>query len=631
VQPSGVWQTPNGRQFIAKLRPDLTAFVYSTVFGKVAGGQAAPDISPVAFLVDRCENVYVSGWGGKAVPTLNFPTAGVQGLPVTPDAIKPAPDINTTTGLGEDFYFFVLKKNATGQLYGSYFGQDNGNSIGDHVDGGTSRFDQNGVIYQAICASCNNSTPFPTYPNPGAYATQKPGSAACNLALVKIAFNLAGVGAGVQSFIEGVPKDTAGCVPLTVDFIDTMMQAVSYEWNFGDGPQVFTTATPSISHTYTSVCTYRVMLVAIDSNTCNIRDTSYMNIRVGASKALLDFTPRKQGACNLFQYRFDNESVAPSGFPFNAQSFTWDFGDGSAPVTTGGAAVNHNYASAGTYTIKLILHDTTYCNSPDTVTKQIRVAALVKADFDTDSIGCAPYTAVFENVSLAGTDFIWDFGDGDTSHALSPSHLYSSPGTYVVTLIASDTATCNKIDTTTFTITVYGKPTADFSASPQPPLTNTPISFTNISSPDAVGFTWQFGDGETLATNSRSIVLHEYNTTGNFNACLVARNIAGCPDTVCKTVRTIIDPAVDVPTAFTPSTGGINGMVFVRGFGIAKMKFTVWARWGEKVFETNDKHIGWNGTFKGKPLPMDVYAYTLDVEFTDGTRTTKTGDITLIR
>jgi gliding motility-associated-like protein len=61
------------------------------------------------------------------------------------------------------------------------------------------------------------------------------------------------------------------------------------------------------------------------------------------------------------------------------------------------------------------------------------------------------------------------------------------------------------------------------------------------------------------------------------------------------------------------------------------MKFTVWARWGEKVFETEDRKQGWDGTFKGKMLPMDVYAYTLDVEFFDGKKVRKKGDITLIR
>src|SRR6185436_16491599 len=103
------------------------------------------------------------------------------------------------------------------QLYGSFFGKDGG--FIDHVDGGTSRFDQNGVIYQAICADCGQgSSSYPT--TPGAYKTTKPASAFCNLAIVKIAFNLAGVASDVQSSINGVPRDSAGCVPLTVDFSD---------------------------------------------------------------------------------------------------------------------------------------------------------------------------------------------------------------------------------------------------------------------------------------------------------------------------------------------------------------------------------------------------------------------------
>jgi gliding motility-associated-like protein len=152
-----------------------------------------------------------------------------------------------------------------------------------------------------------------------------------------------------------------------------------------------------------------------------------------------------------------------------------------------------------------------------------------------------------------------------------------------------------------------------------------------LSSADAVQFKWLFGDGDTLRTTTRDIVQHEYNATRTYTACLVATNPAGCSDTACKDVRTLIEPAVDVPTAFTPLRNDRNSIVYVRGFGIARMQFTVWSRWGEKVFETNDKHIGWNGRFKGQLLPMDVYAYTLSVEFSDGTKATKSGDITLIR
>ena len=619
------WRELGGKQFIAKLQPDLSSYVYSTAFGK---GDAVPDISPVAFLVDRCENVYVSGWGGK-VGSSNFPSAGTSGLPVTPDAIKTTTDISSVNGLGQDFYFFVLKKNATTQLYGSFFGQNGG--LVDHVDGGTSRFDQNGVIYQAICANCAGGASFPT--TPGAWSTTNPAAATghCNLAMVKIAFNLAGVGSGVESFIEGIPRDTAGCVPLTVDFVDTLLQAVSYEWNFGDGSPQIKTNTPNATHTYLAVGTYKVMLVAIDSSTCNIRDTSYTNIKVGATKAGVDFTPNKQGDCRLFQYRFDNTSTVPAGFSFSSNAFTWDFGDGTAKVTTGYTNVTHTYASAGTYNVVLYLNDSTFCNSPDSIAKQLRVASLVKADFETPPNGCAPYNAQFKNTSAGGNSFTWDFGDGSTSTDPNPTHLYPVPGTYVVSLIAVDSATCNIIDSTKFTITVYGIPVADFSAAPQPPLVNTPISFTNLSSPDAVRFKWYFGDGDSLITTSRNVIQHEYNSTGTFNACLIAFNPANCSDTVCKVVTTLIEPALDVPNAFTPLSKDQNNKVFVRGYGIARMKFTIWARWGEKVFETETKSNGWDGYYKGKLLPMDVYAFTLDVEFSDGTKSIRKGDITLIR
>jgi len=626
VTPSGVWSQNNGRQFIAKLQPDLSAYVYSTKFGK---GAAAPDISPVAFLVDRCENVYVSGWGARfdGDPHAN---AGVGGLPVTPDAIKPTPDFNPSRGIAEDFYFFVLKKNATSQLFGSFYGK-NGGPFGDHVDGGTSRFDEDGVIYQAICASCGAGGGIP-FTTAGAWTVNKPASANCNLAMVKIALNLAGINSGVQSFIDGVPRDTAGCVPLTVDFKDTVLAAVSYEWNFGDGSPQITTTVAQASHTYLAIGTYQVMLVAIDSTTCNIRDTSYMFIKVGANRADIDFNPIKLNPCDSFKYQFDNLSQAPAGFPFKPTSFRWDFGDGSSVVTTGPGPVFHSYAAPGTYTVKLTLNDTAYCNSPETITKQLRVASLVKAKFKTPSTGCAPYTAFFENISDAGSSFTWDFGDGSPQETTTDAtHVYTTPGTYTITLIAVDPGTCNVNDTTRFTITVGAYPIADFSVVPQPPTVNTPLSFTNLSSADAIRFKWLFGDGDSLLTTTRTVVMHEYNATGSFNACFIATNSAGCSDTLCRPVQTLIDPAVDVPNAFTPGKPGANSVVYVRGFGIAKMQFAVYARWGEKVFESNSKNSGWNGYYKGALLPMDVYAYTLNVEFTDGTKTTKTGDITLIR
>jgi gliding motility-associated-like protein len=209
--------------------------------------------------------------------------------------------------------------------------------------------------------------------------------------------------------------------------------------------------------------------------------------------------------------------------------------------------------------------------------------------------------------------------------------VYLTAGTYTVTLRAVDPNTCNKEDQTSFQVRVFDKPKADFTASPQPPLVNTPTSFTNLSSSDAVRFKWLFGDGDSLVTTSRAVVQHEYNATRQYNACLIAYNANNCADTVCKTVEALVEAAVDVPNAFTPLSGGINSRIFVRGFGIDKIQFAIYNRWGQKVFETNSHKIGWDGRFKGALQPMDVYAYTLEVNFTDGTKATRKGDITLIR
>jgi gliding motility-associated-like protein len=281
--------------------------------------------------------------------------------------------------------------------------------------------------------------------------------------------------------------------------------------------------------------------------------------------------------------------------------------------------------------VRLSLNDTSYCNSPETVVDTLRVAANVRAVFSTPPTGCAPYDAQFINQSVGGAQFTWDFGDGTSSNDRNPIHTYANPGTYVVRLTAIDSNTCNIIDNSSFTIRVYPVPTAAFTAQPQPPQVNTPISYTNLSSTDAIRFKWVWGDGDSLLTNSRALVQHEFNLTGTYETCLTAYNAAGCEARTCQQISNIVDPAIDVPNAFTPQSGDVNSKIFVRGFGIVKLNFAIYARWGEKVFETADKRIGWDGRFKGKLLPMDVYAYTLDVELVDGRKFRKTGDITLIR
>jgi gliding motility-associated-like protein len=619
---TGTWPVVNaafsqaaGKQFIAKLQPDLSDFVYSTVFGS---GLATPNISPTAFLVDRCENVYVSGWGGSANTADKFPSAGTKGLSVTADAYQKTTD-------GDDFYFFVLAKNAQSQLYGSFFGENGG--FGEHVDGGTSRFDQNGVIYQSICANCLNANTFPT--TPGVWASRNGTVQGCNLAAVKIAFNLAGIGAGLRASVNGVAHDTSGCVPLAVDFSDTLAMGQKYLWDFNDGSPVVTTTTPNVSHTFNNVGSYRVKLVAVDSNSCNIADSAYVNMRVRNDEVTMGFIANKLPPCSALGYQFTNTSTAIK--PFTATSFIWDFGDGTTQPA-GGGSVTHTYAAPGTYNVKLLLVDTNYCNEPDSLIKQIRIATNVTAQFTTPAFGCVPYTAQFTNNSLGGDQFIWDFGDGTSSTLPDPEHLYSNTGTYQVYLIAIDPNTCNQRDTSaTFTITVSPNPTASYSYTPNPTEPNTPVNFLNASI-GGTRFKWLFDDGDTLMTiRPDTTVRHLYNSTGTYNTCLVVYNNAGCTDTTCQSISVTINSLVDVANSFSPNGDGINDRIFVRGYGVAKMTWTIYNRWGAVVYQSTDPNDGWDGKVNGKLQPQEVYHYTLMVEFGSKERATKKGDITLLR
>ncbi len=628
---TGSWQKLNatfgntgGKQFIAKLEKDLSAYVYTTMFGT---NSASPNISPVAFLVDRCQNVYVSGWGGVLQNNKLYPNAGTNGL----DFLITAGAVQTRTD-GSDFFFFVLEKDARSQLYGSYFGQIGG--FTDHVDGGTSRFDANGIIYQSMCANCADAnTPgvfFPVTPNVWG---PRNNSSSCNNAMVKIEMNFGGVGANIRTIINGIPNSVSGCNPLRVEAFDSLSKAQRFFWNWGDGSKIDTLFNSSdTGHLYNLPAGvderfYTIMLIAEDSNTCNVRDTAYKRIKVSTNFATLGFASTKIPPCTNLSYQFTNQSRAFVG-SFDNKGFVWDFGDGT--TDTGSISYNpvHRYASYGRYVVRLCVIDSFVCNSPDCYVDTININDLTEAIFITPATGCVPYNAVFKNNSLGGQRWIWDFGDGTTSNDFEPANkIYDRTGTFTVRLTVIDSSTCNITDDTALTITVLPNPIAAGFANPVVGEENRPINFFNTST-GAVRYLWDFGDGETSTSENPS---HTFNESRDYTVNLVAYNEAGCSDTFPITVTAKVIPLLDLPNAFTPGKFGPNGTIIVAGFGIGKMDWRIYNRWGQLIFHTNNRKQGWDGTFKGAVQPMDVYTYTLDVEFTDGKKLRKTGDITLLR
>lgn len=626
---NAAYSIASGRQFIAKLRADLSGYVYSTRFGSV--NASAPNISPVAFLVDNCENVYVSGWGGGANTLSNpsFPTAGTAGLPVTPDAQQSQTD-------GSDFYFFVLQKNAASQLYGSFFGQRGGFGGWDHVDGGTSRFDAQGVIYQAACANCKFvDSGLPALGNfpitAGAYSPTNLGESigGCNLALTKIRFDLSGISVGLRAVGA---RQLNFCLPATVEFVDTLRQARQYIWIWGDGsPNDTTTANPR-RHTFNATGFFDVKVIGIDSNSCNVKDSAILRIRVTTDSVALNFTPQRLPPCDNLTFSFTNTTDRLTSNPvFTNRSFVWIWGDGSRNDTVPGFAPNpvlHTFPGPGTYNVRLALIDSNFCNLGEVFgIVNFQVAATIRAGFRVQN-GCVPYNVNVTDTSFGAVTYLWVSSDGQTSTNTTPNFVYPNPGTYSIKQYIYNTNSCNLVDSTVRTFTVSAPPRAGFTYSPNPSEENTPTRFTSTASSDVVRWQWNFGDGET---SSQPNPIHQYIRPGTFNVCQVVFNSAGCADTLCIPVESLINTVNELPSAFTPNGDGSNDVFRVRGFGITRMTLRVFNRQGLQVFESRSPNVGWDGTYKGTPQPMDAYAWTLDLEYFTGERVRKKGDVTLIR
>jgi gliding motility-associated-like protein len=255
----GKYGNANSGQFIRKYSNNLQTVLWTTMIG---AGSGHPEISPTAFLVSNCYEIYISGWGGFINTSYSnqaeFSTT--NNFPITPDGYQ-------LTTNGSNFYIAVLGPNATTLKYGTYFG--GATSSFNHVDGGTSRFDKTGRIYHAVCAACGgNDFGFTT--TPSAWSPQNP-STNCNLAAFKFELNV----------IDAIVNNPAPliCIPAPVIFSNNSTNGNSFFWDFGDGS---TSNQLNPSHNYTVAGNYSITLIVSDSNECFTADTTTFDISIGS-------------------------------------------------------------------------------------------------------------------------------------------------------------------------------------------------------------------------------------------------------------------------------------------------------------------------------------------------------------
>ncbi|RYD82815.1 MAG: PKD domain-containing protein [Sphingobacteriales bacterium] len=491
------FSNPKSGQFITKLNKGLDSIIVSSVFGS---GRTIPDISPTAFLVDNCGKIYISGWGGGVN---EFPLGNggsTKNMPLTPDAFQKTTD-------SSDFYLAVFASNMDTILYGSYFG---GPVSEEHVDGGTSRFDKKGVIYQSVCAGCGRHSDFPVTDSAWSKTNN---SNNCNNLVFKVNLETPDI---IVEFDSIKPN----CQPYTVQFKNKSVRVKTYLWDFGDGK---TSTVYNPKHTFDSAGTYKVRLIGTNFFSCSVHDTVYKNVVV-IKNSDPKFTVTKAPCSNEVFFE-------ATGYGTN---FRWNFGDSTF---ANGRKVSHKFLFPKIYTIKLQVDSGTLCAASSSQTVKADFAtAVFQPEYDT----CKPIVT-FKNFSFNAKKYKWFFGDGGTDTAKNPVHDYKVGGNYDVTLIAYDSAGCP--DTFFSSVIVADVPIAQFSVTPD--ACHHKIQLQNTSN-SAKTFYWEFGDGKTSALKDPE---HEYALPGTYTIKLTINKSTKCPSSFTQTVK-IVFPTADFAHAF---------------------------------------------------------------------------------
>lgn len=327
----------------------------------------------------------------------------------------------------------------------------------------------------------------------------------------------------------------------------TMCQPFTRLWDFGDGT---TSALQAPSHTYAQAGWYQVCLTRTDS--CGT-GTTCDSILVQCPAPQPGFNHVASSAPGAIL--FTNTSTSPS----QITGYSWDFGDGT---TSSGTNPMHTYSAIGTYNVCLTVYavcdSATFCQ-PVTVPCRSPLAS-----FSHNTSGA---TANFTDLSTSigpGQSWAWNFGDGGTSTAQSPSHTYATTGTYQVCLIVTDSCGSASICQG---VSPCVPPTAAFQANPQ----GLYVPFLNQSSVSGTStYSWDFGDGNTSTVASPA---HTYAAAGSYYVCLTVTDACGthisCDTlTVCATLSAAFHFSVQNSTVdFQNWTIPINGTTFHWDFG----------------------------------------------------------------
>ncbi|WP_343030552.1 PKD-like domain-containing protein [Fulvivirga aurantia] len=471
---------------------------------------------------------------------------------------------------------------------------------------------------------------------------------------------------------EAIQFEFTGAPPFTMTLNKTDASGTTVE-TFSNLPtQHIILATETVSYELVQV---------VDANGCIAGSGDVVNVVF--EEALADFDVRGADAGNTFAFTNDPPDVnldfdtGEATVEFRINNFnpqnTYRLQIGEEVITPTTATVTYTFdepspqGSLG-YAVELQVETPNALNCNDVENFFIRVVpaspvviGCIGADcnranspnnLQKEISGCPPFTVDF-NSYLEDADglflsrnvdpetIVWDFDEaGNTANAPNTSYTFTRPGSYQVTVTATNGYGEEARDVVI--VNIFETPSAIFNVIQEVVyIPDDPFKPVNRSI-GADSYEWDFGDGNTSTLASPQ---HFYELPGEYVVQLEAATLNGCTDTTTNVIVVEEGGFTKTPNAFTPNpdgrslgggTGGsgsrLNDVFLPITQGVIEFRMLIYDRWGNLVFESNDKNIGWDGyNFNGKLLPAGVYVYKLELTLSNGQRSTRVGDVTLIR
>jgi gliding motility-associated-like protein len=397
-----------------------------------------------------------------------------------------------------------------------------------------------------------------------------------------------------------------------------------WEFSIEGQTQVFNEWSPAI--TFPDLGTYTGRLL-LNTSTQECSDTA--NVRVHIYPAVNADFDYAYDTCIAGPVEFADKSSVPGG---RISEWSWIFGDGNSASVQN---PRHQYKIPGSLPVQLRVRDINSCQDDQRkIISYFPVPRLIVVSPSAED-GCQPLTVKFQNLSFPIDESYkinWDFGDGQTGQAISPTHTYTMAGRFTVTIDITSPIGCKTDTIFPNLIIVEPSPIADFDYMPKALSTfQRTVNFLDQSK-DVNRWNWTFANDGTSRERNPT---YTFQDTGIQVIKLIVTHPSGCKDTIEQRIDVKPEVRYFLPNAFSPNEDSTNEEFVGAGLmeGAQNFQMTIWNRWGERIFESTDPTRGWNGRKfnQGEPSPDGVYVVLVTFTGPRGEPFSLQGFATLIR